>query len=49
MCTYSEPEGQGDLRVYFVDEPLADPGFRIVQDQTPGPWCVYTGPYFGGA
>jgi hypothetical protein len=47
VCTYSEAEGQGNLRLYFDDEPLADPVFRTVQNQSPEPWCVYEHPYFG--
>ncbi len=47
VCTYSEPEGQGVPRLYFQDEPLADPVFRTVQNQSPQPWCVYAHPYFG--
>jgi hypothetical protein len=47
VCTYSESEAQGDLRLYFRDEPLADPAFRTVQNQTPEPWCVFENPYFG--
>jgi hypothetical protein len=47
VCTYSEADGQGEPRLYFTDEPLADPTFQTVQNQTPGPWCVYANPYFG--
>lgn len=47
VCTYSEADGQGTPRLYFGTEPLADPTFRTVQNQTPDPWCVYAHPYFG--
>lgn len=48
LCTYSQPQGHGELRIYLQDEPLADPAFRTAQNQTPEPWCVFEHPYFGG-
>ncbi|WP_171109748.1 peptidase inhibitor family I36 protein [Streptomyces sp. Z423-1] len=48
FCTFEGPDGYGRMRLYFQDEPSADPSFHTAQNQTPEPWCVYELPGYGG-
>ncbi|GEC06321.1 hypothetical protein SSP24_39760 [Streptomyces spinoverrucosus] len=48
FCTFEEPDGYGQMRLYFRDEAFADPSFYTAQNQTPEPWCVYELPGYSG-
>ncbi|MEQ4716972.1 hypothetical protein [Nonomuraea sp. B19D2] len=48
ICAYTEPGGQGALRLIFEDTPEIEPPFLSAQNQTSGPWCFYSEPGFAG-
>ncbi len=47
VCVWTEPGGQGDLSLLWVDTPFV-PSVRSAQNQTPQPWCFYNAPGYQG-
>lgn len=49
ICVWSEPEGEGELRLVFQEErvELLDPPGQSVQNQTETSWCLYQATGFG--
>ncbi|KAB8161289.1 hypothetical protein FH609_027500 [Streptomyces sp. 3MP-14] len=49
ICVWSEPEGEGELRLVFRGErvELLDPPGLSVQNQTEIPWCLHEAAEFG--
>lgn len=48
VCAWTEPGGQGDLRLLWDDTPYIVPPVRSAQNQTPEPWCFYNAPGYMG-
>lgn len=48
VCAWSEPGGQGELRLLFGPEFILDPPVQSAQNQTQEPWCFYREPGFRG-
>ncbi|MEV0373595.1 peptidase inhibitor family I36 protein [Streptomyces sp. NPDC050636] len=49
VCTWSEPDGGGSLKLLFDDAPFIPEGVQSAQNQTSEPWCFFEGPFFSGS
>jgi len=46
VCTWTEPNFGGELRILFEQEPVISPPVRSAANQDIQPWCFYERPFF---
>ncbi len=48
LCTWSEPNSGGGVRMFPRAAPHLDPAVRSAKNQTSMAWCLYPRPSYGG-
>ncbi|MFJ1958425.1 hypothetical protein ACIOGT_36160 [Streptomyces microflavus] len=46
-CTWTEASYEGEMRLFFQEEPMLAPPVRSVSNQDYQAWCFYEQPFYG--